>query len=60
MIGTLALEADKKGIKTLIATGDKHVAQLVTENIHLIDTMKDLKWVLQSQGKVWYSGRSIY
>ena len=43
VIGTLALEADKKGIKTLIATGDKDMAQLVTENIHLIDTMKDLR-----------------
>ena len=43
VIGTLALEADKKGIKTLIATGDKDMAQLVTESIHLIDTMKDLR-----------------
>ena len=43
VIGTLAIEADKKGIKTLIATGDKDMAQLVTENIHLIDTMKDLR-----------------
>jgi len=43
VIGTLALEADMKGIKTLIATGDKDMAQLVTENIHLIDTMKDLR-----------------
>ena len=43
VIGTLALEADKKGIKTWIATGDKDMAQLVTENIHLIDTMKDLR-----------------
>lgn len=43
VIGTLAFEADKKGIKTLIATGDKDMAQLVTENIHLIDTMKDLR-----------------
>ena len=43
VIGTLALEANKKGIKTLIATGDKDMAQLVTENIHLIDTMKDLR-----------------
>ena len=43
VIGTLALEAEKKGIKTLIATGDKDMAQLVTENIHLIDTMKDLR-----------------
>ena len=41
VIGTLAMEAEKKNIKTLIATGDKDMAQLVTENIHLIDTMKD-------------------
>ncbi|GIS41458.1 MAG: hypothetical protein Ct9H90mP13_13040 [Pseudomonadota bacterium] len=27
----------------MIATGDKDMAQLVTENIHLIDTMKDLR-----------------
>ena len=41
VIGTLAVEADRRKIKTLIATGDKDMAQLVTENIHLIDTMKD-------------------
>ena len=43
VIGTLAMEAEKKNIKTLIATGDKDMAQLVTENIHLIDTMKDIR-----------------
>ena len=43
VIGTLAMEAEKKNIKTLIATGDKDMAQLVTDNIHLIDTMKDIK-----------------
>lgn len=43
VIGTLAVEAEKKDIKTLIATGDKDMAQLVTDNIHLIDTMKDIK-----------------
>ena len=41
VIGTLAVEADRRKVKTLIATGDKDMAQLVTENIHLIDTMKD-------------------
>ena len=41
VIGTLAVEADRRNVKTLIATGDKDMAQLVTENIHLIDTMKD-------------------
>ncbi len=43
VIGTLAVEADKRKIKTLIATGDKDMAQLVTDNIHLIDTMKNLR-----------------
>ena len=43
VIGTLAIEAEKKNIKTLIATGDKDMAQLVTDNIHLIDTMKDIR-----------------
>ena len=43
VIGTLAMEAQKKNIKTLIATGDKDMAQLVTDNIHLIDTMKDIR-----------------
>ncbi len=43
VIGTLATEAEKKSIKTLIATGDKDMAQLVTDNIHLIDTMKDIR-----------------
>ena len=43
VIGTLAMEAEKKNIKTLIATGDKDMAQLVTDNINLIDTMKDIR-----------------
>jgi DNA polymerase-1 len=43
VIGTLAMEAEKKNIKTMIATGDKDMAQLVTDNIHLIDTMKDIR-----------------
>ena len=43
VIGTLAMEAEKKNIKTLIATGDKDMAQLVTDNIHLIDTMKGIR-----------------
>ena len=43
VIGTLAKQADKEKIKTLIATGDKDMAQLVTDNIQLIDTMKNLR-----------------
>ena len=39
VIGTLAREADKAGRAVLISTGDKDMAQLVTPNITLINTM---------------------
>ncbi|MBV4368815.1 DNA polymerase I [Erwinia sp. BNK-24-b] len=41
VIGTLALEAGKKGIPVLISTGDKDMAQLVTPDITLINTMNN-------------------
>ncbi|MGK3143766.1 DNA polymerase I [Pantoea sp. C2G6] len=41
VIGTLALEAEKKGIPVLISTGDKDMAQLVTPAITLINTMNN-------------------
>lgn len=41
VIGTLAVEAKKKGIKTLISTMDKDLAQLVNEEITLINTMSN-------------------
>lgn len=39
VIGTLAREAEKVGRPVLISTGDKDMAQLVTPNITLINTM---------------------
>ena len=39
VIGTLAREAEKTGRPVLISTGDKDMAQLVTPNITLINTM---------------------
>ena len=39
VIGTLALEAEKKGHAVLISTGDKDMAQLVTPGVTLINTM---------------------
>lgn len=39
VIGTLATEAAAAGINTVIATGDKDMAQLVCEHITLLDTM---------------------
>ena len=41
VIGTLAKEATEKQIKTIISTGDKDIAQLVTEHVSLMDTMND-------------------
>ncbi len=39
VIGTLAREADEKGQSVLISTGDKDIAQLVTDNVTLVNTM---------------------
>ena len=41
VIGTLACRATEHGIDTLISTGDKDMAQLVNENVTLINTMTD-------------------
>jgi DNA polymerase-1 len=39
VIGTLACQASKQGLKVLISTGDKDMAQLVEPNITCINTM---------------------
>jgi DNA polymerase-1 len=41
VIGTLAKQAEKKGMNILIATGDKDFAQIVSDKITLLDTMKN-------------------
>lgn len=41
VIGTLAVYAEKHGIKTLVSTMDKDMAQLVNDKITLINTMND-------------------
>ena len=40
VIGTLAVQAKQQGIKSLISTGDKDMAQLVDKDVTLMDTMK--------------------
>src|SRR5262249_39178755 len=40
-IGTLANTAAAAGMKVVISTGDKDMAQLVTENVTLINTMSN-------------------
>ena len=41
VIGTLAAEATRTGRRTIISTGDKDMAQLVSEHVTLVNTMTD-------------------
>ncbi len=41
VIGTLAREAEVRGLHTIISTGDKDMVQLVTPQVHLINTMSN-------------------
>ena len=50
VIGTLAVEAQKAGMKTLISTSDKDLAQLVNDGITLVNTMSET--VTDSDGVV--------
>jgi DNA polymerase-1 len=50
VIGTLAHQASKKGMPVLISTGDKDMAQLVDDNITLINTMTNV--VMDREGVI--------
>src|SRR5260363_46055 len=41
VIGTLARNAERAGMRVIISTGDKDLAQLVTEQVTLINTMSN-------------------
>jgi len=43
VIGTLAKQATASGIETVISTGDKDMAQLVSEHVTLVNTMNNSK-----------------
>ncbi|WP_448212418.1 DNA polymerase I [Colwellia sp. MEBiC06753] len=43
VIGTLAAQATAKGLETVISTGDKDMAQLVTPHVRLINTMTNVE-----------------
>lgn len=43
VIGTLAVKASEAGLSTVISTGDKDLAQLVNEQVTLINTMSNEK-----------------
>ncbi|AFP85473.1 DNA polymerase I [secondary endosymbiont of Heteropsylla cubana] len=42
IIGTLAIAAERSGLEVLISTGDKDMAQLVSNNISLINTASNV------------------
>ena len=50
VIGTLAIQAVKAGHRVLISTGDKDIAQLVNDNVTLINTMNNA--LLDPQGVI--------
>ena len=43
VLGTLAKQAEAEGLQTLISTGDKDMAQIVNDRIHLINTMSNTR-----------------
>ena len=43
VIGTLAYEATSKGIEVVVSTGDKDMAQLVSDHVTLINTMTETR-----------------
>ncbi|GLU32232.1 DNA polymerase I [Trinickia caryophylli] len=43
VIGTLAAEAERQGMNVLVSTGDKDLAQLVSDRVTLVNTMTNEK-----------------
>jgi len=41
VIGTLAKQAEQQGMKVIVSTGDKDMAQLVNEHVTLVNTMTE-------------------
>src|SRR5438270_8958107 len=48
VIGTLARQAETQGIDSVISTGDKDLAQLITAQVMLVNTMSNDKLDLES------------
>ncbi len=44
VIATLAAQASNAGLQTLVSTGDKDLAQIVNDDIHLINTMNNTRF----------------
>ena len=54
VIGTLSVQATEAGLKTIVSTGDKDMAQLVNEQVTLVNTMTntvmDVEGVIEKFG----------
>ena len=53
VIGTLALQAEEDGKEVIIVTADKDLAQLVGDNVRLMDTMRDVVYDAELVRKKW-------
>ena len=51
IIGTLARKYEGKGMKTVIVSGDKDMMQLISDDIMMIDTMKDVTYDVEAVKK---------
>jgi len=45
IIGTLALKGGQEGLDVVIVSGDKDMMQLISPNVHMLDTMKNKKFM---------------
>ncbi len=45
IIGTLAKKGEQAGLEVSIVSGDKDMMQLISPNVHMLDTMKNKKFV---------------
>jgi len=44
IIGTLSKKCEREGMKVIIASGDKDLMQLVSDNVLVVDTMRDISY----------------
>jgi len=51
VIGTLAKRCEQAGMKVVIASGDKDLMQLVSENVLMVDTMKGISYDVEGVRK---------
>lgn len=53
VLGTLARRAEEAGHDVTVISGDKDFAQLVTDKIRILDTMRDVSWDREFVRKKW-------